>query len=261
MSFSIHTQTVGEAGGVVVFLPGLFGQGRNFTQIAKGLVPEFQSVLVDLPNHGASDWTEGFDYCEQADLVAAELRTGAAAEGPVNLVGHSMGGKVAMALALRHPELVEHLAVVDISPAARESMAEFEHLLESLLQLPLEEISSRGEADQRLREPIPQDMVRGFLLQSLARSGDGFHWRPNLRLLRDSLPAIGEFPDFSGEQFDGPVLWIAGEDSDYVTEEHAPAMRQLFPRATQTTVKNAGHWVHSEQPQVFTSVLKTFLSS
>ncbi|WP_317982520.1 alpha/beta fold hydrolase [Nesterenkonia ebinurensis] len=259
-SFSIHTQTVGEGGEVVVFLPGLFGQGKNFSQIAKWLAPKFQSVLADLPNHGASGWTESFDYTQQADLVADALRAGAAVEGPVNLVGHSMGGKVAMALALRHPELVRRLAVVDISPASRESMDEFEHLLDSLLQLPLEEIASRSEADERLRGPIPENMVRGFLLQSLTRSGDEFRWRPNLKLLRESLPVIGGFPDFSGKQFEGPVLWVAGADSDYVSEAHAPAMRQLFPRVTLTTVKNAGHWVHAEQPQVFTEALQHFLT-
>ncbi|GFZ92637.1 alpha/beta fold hydrolase [Nesterenkonia alkaliphila] len=262
MSFSIHTQTVGEAGGVVVFLPGLFGQGRNFSQIAKGLEPEFSSVLVDLPNHGASDWTSSFSYPEMADLVAEHLRTTVAADGPVHLVGHSMGGKVAMVLTLRHPELVQRLVVADISPTQRADMGEFEHLLDALLGLDLEQLSSRGEADEQLQGPIPEDMVRGFLLQSLVRSGDEFLWRPNLRLLRDSLPEIGDFPDISEEAaVEIPVLWIAGADSDYITEADAPAMRRLFPRARLIRIKDAGHWVHSEQPQVFTSVLKTFLSS
>ena len=260
-SFTIHTDTVGDASEVVVFLPGLFGQGKNFTQIAKGLEPDYQSVLLDLPNHGASDWTEEFDYVEQADLVAEHLRSTAASDGPINLVGHSMGGKMAMTLTLRHPDIVSRLVVVDISPVARESDGEFEHLLSSLLLLDVDAISSRGEAHEQLKEQIPQDMVRGFLLQSLARTDNGFKWLPNLELLQASLPIIADFPDFGDTQFEGPVLWIAGEKSDYIQDEFASTMRELFPRTTQTTVKNAGHWVHSEQSQVFTEVLKHFLSA
>lgn len=258
---SLHAQHVGETGEIVVFLHGLFGQGKNFTQIGKALTPDLQSVLVDLPNHGASEWTETFDYVEQADLVAEHLRSTVASDGPVHLLGHSMGGKVAMVLALRHPELVSRLAVVDISPVAHESMDEFDHLISSLSRLDLGGLASRGEADELLQEPIPEKMVRGFLLQSLVRSGDGFRWRVNLDLLHESLPAIGSFPEFDGEQFDGPVLWIAGADSSYVQDEHDSAMRQLFPRVTQTTIKDAGHWVHAEKPEVFTAVLRAFFTA
>lgn len=259
--FSIHTQTVGDSGEVVVFFAGLFGQGKNFTQIAKGLTPDYQSVLVDLPNHGESDWTEAFDYPGHADLVAEHLRSNAAADGPVHLVGHSLGGKVAMVLALRHPDLVRSLTVVDISPVTHASTGEFEHLLQTLLGLDLDDLSSRGEADKRLKEPIPQDMTRGFLLQSLTRTKDGFRWLPNLELLYESLPSISEFPEFDGEQYQGPVLWVAGSESDYIKDEYATTMRELFPRTLQTTVKNSGHWVHAEQPQVFTEILTRFLSA
>jgi len=257
----LNTQLVGETGETVVFLHGLFGQGKNFTQIAKALTPELHSLLIDLPNHGASAWTETFDYVEQADLVAQHLRNTVASDAPVHLVGHSMGGKIAMVLALRHPELVSRLAVVDISPVARESMGEFDHLISSLSRLDLTELSSRGEADELLQEPIPEKMVRGFLLQSLVRSGDGFRWRVNLDLLHESLPAIGSFPEFDDEQFGGPVLWIAGANSDYVRDEYEPAMRELFPRETLTTIKDAGHWVHAEKPEVFSAVLRSFFTA
>ncbi|RJN32137.1 alpha/beta fold hydrolase [Nesterenkonia natronophila] len=257
---TINTQTVGDSGEIVAFLPGLFGQGKNFTQIAKGLQPDFQSVLVDLPNHGASDWTQEFDYTAQADLVAEHLRRTAASDGPINLVGHSMGGKVAMVLALRHPDLVSRLVVVDISPVERESMDEFEHLLDSLAALDIEDLKSRGEADTRLQEPIPEDMVRGFLLQSLSRTSEGFQWKVNLKLLRDLLPTIAGFPDLTDSTYEGPVLWIAGEKSDYVKDKYGPAMRELFPRTTLTTINNAGHWVHAEQAEVFTNVVRGFLS-
>lgn len=260
-SAPLNVLHVGETGETVVFLHGLFGQGKNFTQIAKALSPELRSVLVDLPNHGASEWTETFDYVEQADLVAEHLRSTVANDGPVHLVGHSMGGKIAMVLALRHPELVSRLAVVDVSPVARESMDEFDHLISSLSRLDVDQLSSRAEADEFLKDPIPEKMVRGFLLQSLIRSGDGFRWRVNLNLLHESLPTVGSFPEFGGERFDNPVLWIAGANSDYVQEEYEPAMRELFPRVSLTTIKDAGHWVHAEKPEVFSAVLRAFFTA
>ncbi|GAA1188581.1 alpha/beta fold hydrolase [Nesterenkonia xinjiangensis] len=259
--FSLHTTTVGDSGSTVVFLHGLFGQGKNFTQIAKGLTPDHQSLLVDLPNHGRSDWTEQLDYPEMADLVAEELRAGVAADQPVHLVGHSMGGKVAMVLALRHPELIDRLVVVDIAPVATGgSMGQFEHLLGSLAELDLTQISSRGEADEQLQENIADPMIRGFLLQSLVRRDGGFGWLSNLDLLRAELDVIGGFPDLTDTQFTGPVLLIAGADSDYITEEHRSPMRTLFPQTHLLRINDAGHWVHADQPEVFTSVLRHFFA-
>ena len=131
----IHVSEKGDTGARVVFLHGLFGQGRNFTQIAAALRPELRSLLVDLPNHGRSAWTESVDYADVADEVAAWLREHLGDDGPAHLVGHSMGGKVAMLLALRHPDLVDRLVVVDISPATSEGAGEFEHLLDSLAEI------------------------------------------------------------------------------------------------------------------------------
>lgn len=258
--FFINARTVGAHGSTVVFLHGLFGQGRNFTQIAKGLEPDHRSILVDLPNHGRSEWTEEFDYVAMADLVADFLREDAAAEGPVHIVGHSMGGKVAMTLALRNPELVERLVVVDISPvSAVRSMGTFDHLLGSLARLDLDRLEGRSDADAKLRDDIPEDGTRGFLLQNLHSVDGAYRWRANLDLLHSSLPAIGAFPDFDGAQFDGPVLWVAGETSQYIKDEHRESMTSLFPRTRQLTVKGAGHWVHADQPEVFVSALRRFL--
>lgn len=254
----LHTTEIGETGEPVAFLHGLFGQGKNFTAIAKALQPELRSLLVDLPNHGRSAWTDHFSYEETADLVAEELRHGFAASGPVHLVGHSMGGKVAMVLALRHPDLVDRLVVVDISPTGGRGTDEFEHLLDSLAGLDLSTVERRADADDALRGPIPDDRVRGFLLQNLRTGRDGFAWRANLELLRRELPEIGAFPQVESH-FDGPTLWLAGERSPYVRPEHEPEMRRLFPRTTLATVKGAGHWVHSEQPETVVSALRTFL--
>ena len=257
---TLSSTVVGEQGGSrVVFLHGLFGQGRNFTQIAKALVPEHASLLVDLPNHGRSAWTETFDYAQTADLVAAHVREGFAADGRVHVVGHSMGGKVAMLLALRHPDLVDRLVVADIAPASGGSLGEFAHLLDSLAALDLTTITRRGQADEQLAARVDDARVRGFLLQNLRADGDRFRWQANLDLLRRELPTIGGFPDVGDATFDRPVLWVAGERSGYVRPEHGPAMRALFPRTTLVTLKGAGHWVHSEQPEAFVSVLRTFL--
>lgn len=266
-NIAIHTTTVGtppegqDRTGTIVFLHGLFGQGKNFTTIAKALQPDFASLLVDLPNHGRSGWTDSIDYDQMADAVAHELRGGVAADGPVHLVGHSMGGKVAMMLALRHPELVERLVVVDIAPGPGGGTEEFEHLLGALATLDLEALESRSHADAQLTELIASPTVRGFLLQNLQRAdGGGWRWRANLDLLRAQLDVVGGFPDVDAT-YDGPVLWVAGDRSDYVRPEHGERMRELFPRTRQLTVKDSGHWVHSEQPKVFTQALRVFLAT
>ena len=244
----------------MVFLHGLFGRGRNFTRIAAGLEPEAQSLMVDLPNHGRSTWTEHFDYAQMADLVAEHLREGFAGSGPVDVVGHSMGGKVAMVLALRHPELVRRLVVVDISPVSSgASRGEFQHLLGSLAALDLPELERRSDVDEALATAVPNDTVRSFLLQNLKHRDGSFTWEPNLNLLYGELETIMGFPDLKGSTFEGPVLWIRGDRSNYVTEEDAPAMRALFPKTRRMTVRDAGHWVHSEKPQEVIAALRTFL--
>ncbi len=259
-SSSLHTTEIGDEGHRVVFLHGLFGQGRNFTQIARDLTPDLRSVLIDLPNHGQSPWLDTTDYEVVADTVASVVRDHYADAGPVHLVGHSMGGKVAMVLALRHPELVDRLVVVDIAPVASGGSGEFEHLLDSLAGLDLEAIERRADADAALEAEVGDERVRGFLLQNLRRGPDGFGWRANLDLLRSELSTIAGFPEASG-RFERPVLWIAGEHSDYVQPEHAAAMRELFPSTRLVTIKGSGHWVHSEQPEAFVSTLRAFLAA
>ena len=253
---TIHATEVGTQGPRVVWLHGLFGQGRNFTQIAKALTPDLCSVLVDLPNHGKSAWTEDPSYEAVADSVADWLST--AYDGPSHLVGHSMGGKVGMVLALRHPGLVDRLVVADISPAVSEGAGEFEHLLDSLARIDLDSIERRAEADTQLAQWVHDERVRGFLLQNLRTTKDGFTWQANLQLLRRELGIIGGFPDLDAT-FDHPVLWIAGGRSDYVQPEHVEVMRRLFPRTTSVTIKGAGHWVHSEKPEAFTSAVRAFM--
>ncbi|MCG7427983.1 alpha/beta fold hydrolase [Helcobacillus massiliensis] len=272
---------IGDGDGApVVFIHGLFGRGRNFSSIAKGMQPGFRCHLIDLPNHGMSAWTEDFSYTSTADIVAEHLRDGIAAGGPVDIVGHSMGGKVAMLIALRHPDLVRRLVVVDIAPVgdggpngdSPSGRGDFEHLLDTLARLDLDSLTGRTDADRRLAADVPDASVRAFLLQNLSRThragshkdsptGDGFHWQPNFPLLHRAIDQIKDWPanEIDGSSFTGPVLWIAGADSDYIRPEDLPVMRALFPSVLQVTIKNARHWVHADQPDAFISALRTFL--
>ncbi len=191
----LHTELVGNGRPRFAFLPGLFGRGRNWTQVAQALAAEgHASVLFDLPDHGKSSWTTEFSYPGMAQAVADELdlRLGSAAS--VILVGHSMGGKVAMLTALNHPDLVAALVVIDIAPGASDQVDTFTPLVAAMRSLDLPALSTRADADQAMRAAVPDDDVRLFLLQNLRRKG-GWHWQQNLALLGDSLPQIGDWPD------------------------------------------------------------------
>jgi pimeloyl-ACP methyl ester carboxylesterase len=258
LSTRLHTVELGESGSRVVFCHGLFGQGKNFTAAGKALAVDHRVTLVDMPDHGRSPRTEGFDYVRYADLVAELL----AADDPVALVGHSMGGKVAMLVALQHPDLVERLGVVDVAPVAYDHAAEFEGYITAMRAIDLTTLASRADADAALVDAVPSAMVRGFLLQSLRREGDGWEWLLNLELLGRDLDLITGWPDTGHlAPYDGPVLWVGGAESRYVAPEHVAAMDRLFPLNRRVTVKDAGHWVHSEQPEVFLEVLRRFVGA
>jgi pimeloyl-ACP methyl ester carboxylesterase len=255
---SLHTTDLGGSGSRLVFCHGLFGQGKNWTQIAKAFAGEHRVTLVDMPHHGRSGWSDDFDYVDVADEVAALLEE----DDPVTLVGHSMGGKAAMVLALRHPRLVARLCVVDVSPVAYAHGSEFRGYIDAMQRMDLDAMASRAEAEESLAPAVRSPTVRSFLLQNLRREGDGWRWQPNLDVLGRDLEDVAGWPDEALADvapYDGPVLWIAGADSPYVTDEYAPAMERLFPRVRRVTIKGAGHWVHSEQPDVFVEVLRRFV--
>ena len=254
----LHTTELGEAGGRVVFCHGLFGQGRNFTAIGKALAAAHRVTLVDMPDHGQSPWSDHFDYLAAADQVA-ELLSG---DDPVALVGHSMGGKISMLVALRHPELVDRLVVVDVAPVPYDHATEFDGYITAMRAIVLSTLTSRSEADEALRAAVPNPTVRGFLLQSLRREGDHWRWLLNLELLGRDLDDITDWPEAAlagTAAYDGPVLWVGGADSLYVHPDYVAAMDRWFPHNRRVTIKGAGHWVHSEQPEVFVEVLRRFL--
>jgi len=262
----LHVLRLGESGSRVVFLHGLFGQGRNWMTVAKAIAERHRVTLVDLPNHGRSAWTEHVDYLEMADQVAAVIE----GDGPATIVGHSMGGKVAMVLALTRPDLVERLVVADMSPVDYSDEAEATGgvlgYAKILLGLDLARVERREDADRLLAEEVPNTTIRSFLLQNLRRDtghgSDGWRWAANLEaVVRDGATLAG-WPEeaLAGRPaYAGKVLWLAGDESGYVQPAYDDAMRRWFPHYRKVTIKGAGHWLHSEKPDVFIAALKRFL--
>lgn len=267
MSRRLHHLRVGNGGVRITFCHGLFGQGRNWHQIAKALAgPKGDRAccqLLDLPDHGRSPWSTAFSMDAYADAVAFELRRWDQGQ-PGVLVGHSLGGKVAMLVALAHPDLVRRLAVVDIAPRHYRSNPWFLEYMAAMKAIPLDSIRSRADADRALAPTVPEPSTRAFLLQNLRRHRDKWYWQVNFDGLaefgtRRSSPAgwpaaeVATFPPYTK-----PVLWLGGAQSDYIHTHDEPAMKALFPNVRRITVKGAGHWVHSDQPAVVTEALRRF---
>lgn len=268
---ALNTLAVGTAGPRIAFLHGLFGQGRNWNQIAKALAgPDgtgAQCLLIDLPDHGRSPWTEEFSFEAYADAVAATLREAAPGETWA-LVGHSLGGKTAMVVALQHPELVDHLVVVDIAPKDYGSLERFEGYIDEMRSLPLGEIETRADAEERFEEPHPG--VKAFLLQNLRSDRSGgrprWRWQANLDLFaadaaRGHESRIAGWPTSVDAlpPYEGPVLWIAGGESPYIDPDDSETMRRHFPLTRQLTIKGAGHWVHTDAPDIIVEALRRVL--
>lgn len=263
MSDRLHTTSLGSNGPRVAFLHGLFGQGKNWNQVAKALAADYRPTLFDLPNHGRSAWTDELDYLQMADAVVGELDRLAPGE-QWRVLGHSMGGKVAMLVALSRPDLVERLIVVDVSPVDYGKHGEFDTYIAGMKAMPLDQVHSRADADRVAAQWVSDPGVRAFLLQNLRREGDGWRWQVNLDLLENSLRTLGGWPVDrlpDGATYDGPTLWISGAESGYVKPQNVAAMRALFPRVRSVAIKGAGHWVHSEKPDVFLSAVRAFLAA
>jgi esterase len=245
------------SGEPLVILPGLFGSKRNWTAIARSLAEGHRVLTVDLRNHGDSPWHALHDYPSMAEDVAALI--GSQLDQPPSVIGHSMGGKVAMTLALVRPELVSRLVAVDIAPAR--STADTMTVLRAMQQVPLAACSTRSEVKAALAEAVPSAGVRDFLALNLTSTADGLAWGINLAALADNFEAILGFPAFpAGRVFDGPTLFLAGGRSTYIRTEHEPEIRRLFPRAVIERIPEAGHWVHAEAPRAFLEIVSRFLA-
>lgn len=237
---------------------GLFGSARNWGAIAARMATDRLVLAVDMRNHGSSPWFKTHSYPELAADLAGVIR----AEGlPMDVLGHSMGGKAAMVLALTEPALIRKLVVADIAPVA------YAHtqmpLVRAMQALDLSDLTSRGEADRRLAASVPDDSTRAFLLQSLDLKSVPPRWRLNLDVLAAGMDGILSWPygpDASPPPFAGPVLFLTGGLSAYVRPEHRDRIKALFPKAKFARIPGAGHWLHAEQPRAFVETLRVFLS-
>jgi pimeloyl-ACP methyl ester carboxylesterase len=242
----------------LAILHGLFGSGRNWASIAQRLAAHRRVICFDLRNHGASAWAGGMQYGEMAEDVLAMLDE--RGYRPAALLGHSMGGKAAMVAALRDPDMVERLVVVDVAPVGYPPR----HLalVRAMRGLDLSGIKRRAEADQLLAPPIPDAGERGFLLQNLVFEEDHARWRLNVEAIERAMPVLVGFPAVPDNAvYRRPALFVAGGQSDYLLPEHEPAMRRLFPEASFERIENAGHWVHAEQPAAFLDIVGPFLAA
>ena len=238
---------------------GLFGSTRNWGAIAKRMSDSREVLAVDMRNHAGSFWADQHDY----PALAADLAQVIEAEGhPMDVLGHSMGGKAAMMLALTRPDLVNRLVIADIAPVAYAHSQN--HLISAMRDLDLSGLDSRTEADSRLAMQIDTPQVRAFLLQSLDLKSQPPRWRLNLDVLESEMDTITGWPSDIAQSlppFQGPVLFLSGALSDYVQPEARATIRSLFPQARMAKLPGAGHWLHAEKPREFEATLRVFLGS
>lgn len=246
------------AGTPLVILHGLFGSKRNWSSIARILGEQRRVFTVDLRNHGQSPWDPSHDYASLADDVARfiEERVGS----PAAVLGHSMGGKVAMVVAVEHADLVDRLVVVDIAPAR--STATSIEVLRAMRAVPLADCSRRADVEAALAAAIPDRGLRAFLVQNVVSGPEGLAWTVNLESLERHFDTILDFPAMPpGRVFDKPTLFVAGEKSDYIQDRHRPEIARLFPAATIEVIEGAGHWPHAEAPIPFLETVRRFLEA
>lgn len=242
------------AGPPLVLLHGLFGAATNFAAVQKRLAAAHRVIGFDLRNHGGSPHDPTMDYGSMAADVLESLDAQGVAE--TALLGHSMGGKVAMHLALLQPGRIRRLVVADIAPVRY--APHFRDIAAAMRAIPLSPGLTRVDAAAQLAGAVSDPAVRGFLLQNL-RFGAAPAWRIGLDAIADSLPAIEGWELPAGAQYAGPVLMLRGERSDYVQPAHRPAVRALFPAARFVSLRDAGHWLHADAPDAFVAVVEAFL--
>ena len=255
---AVRLEAVGYGEGPpLAILHGLFGSGRNWAAIAQRLAAHHRVIALDLRNHGASPWADTMDYGEMAEDVRVTLH--ASGYRRFALLGHSMGGKAAMVLALAQGAEVARLVVVDIAPAAYQA----HHLgyVRAMRALDLGAVTRRAEADARLASAVGDAAERGFLLQNLVFDGGKARWRLNLAAIERAMPRLVGFPALPpGAAYLGPALFVAGGASDYLRPQHEAEIRRRFPNARIARIADAGHWLHAEQPQAFLDIVEPFLA-
>ena len=251
----LHYRTLGK-GQPVIILHGIFGTSDNWQTFGKQLAGNYQVFLVDQRNHGLSPHSDTFDY----PAMAADLHQFIQQhqlENPV-IIGHSMGGKVAMFYAVAYPEKLDKLVVVDIAP--RNYPVHHQHILDAMSGVSLTSATSRKDIEEQLKPHLPDFGVRQFIMKNLKREDDNsFSWKLNLLAIKENIANVGLAVD-NDAKVDRPTLFVRGENSDYIGSEDEELIRQIFPLAQIVTIENTGHWVHAEQPKALYEVLLKFLS-
>ena len=252
------------AGPPLLIMHGLLGAARNWMAIAKRLGEDHEVHALDLRNHGRSPWADAMRYQDMALDVAAYIEHHNLTSPTV--LGHSMGGKAAMSLALKVPGIVGRLIVADIAPVPyqRNGRSSFLDYIDAMMALDLAPITRRSEADKAMADAVPDRAVRGFLLQNLVpdETNGGFCWRCNLAAVSNRMTDILDAPEpDSWAPYQGRTLFLKGARSDYVKDSHTALIRSLFPRATFGSLADAGHWLHADQPRPFMAAVRTFIAA
>ncbi len=241
----------------VIILHGLFGSSRNWQGIARALGDDHHVITPDLRNHGLSPHVENMSYIEMANdviSIADHLN-----KDDIILVGHSMGGKVAMTAALTNPDRFSALIVVDIAPV--NYTHDFKLLVDAMNSLSLESLKTRADAEAELGKVTDEMVVIQFILQNLVRSGDNFCWRINLEQISANLTPLSQFPDsLNDTSCRLPSLFLGGSESDYLRSIYNAEIFRYFPAAEITMIDGAGHWLHAEKPNEFLKEIKTFIN-
>ncbi len=250
-----HPASIAAEAPTLVIAHGLYGSGRNWGVIARRLADRRDVVAVDMRNHGDSQRFPTHSYPELAKDLAEVIES---LGTPVDLLGHSMGGKAAMQLALGHPDLIRRLIVADIAPVAYQH--DQTRNAQAMASLNLSQITTRAEADAALAERIDDPALRAFFLQSLDLRHRPPRWKLNLEVLEAEMPKIVGWPGTQGS-FDHPALFLTGAESQYVRLEHRELIRALFPKARFAKIPGAGHWLHAEKPREFEETVRVFLEA
>ncbi len=255
MSLDLFYRSSGN-GQPLIILHGLFGLNDNWQSFSKQITENNIAVnAVDLRNHGSSPHDSVFDYDSMADDVFAFISKHDLQN--VNIMGHSLGGKVAMKFALKHQDILKSLIVVDIAP--RYYAPHHQQIIKALQAVDLDTVNTRKEAEHILSGYIDDAGVKMFLLKNLYWEGDRLQWRFNLKVIAEKIESVGERIT-STEKFEGKTLFIKGEKSKYITDDDKSEILNLFPEAEIKTCANAGHWVHADNPECMLTTVRDFLS-
>ncbi|MCK5726094.1 MAG: alpha/beta fold hydrolase [Thiotrichaceae bacterium] len=239
----------------IIFLHGLLGELQNWNTQAKRLAMSYHVINIDLRNHGASPHLVGMSYALMANDLLKLLD--ALALDKVTLVGHSMGGKVAMYFALHYPQRLDQLVIVDIAPTHYPLW--HSKIFTALLSLSLKHIHSRQQADELLAQSISNAFERAFLLKNLSRNADGYYWKSNLQEIASQYLNIAAFPQLA-LRYHQAAWFIKGADSNYITEENQSFIDHYFPQANVQVIDGAGHLPHVQQADSFHQLLLHILS-